>query len=122
MAYATADDYALYGRGLIPPEGLEEALQSASDQVDSLTFNRIVALGFDKLTSFQQTNVRKAVCQQADFSYQYGDYLNMPLSGYSAGSVSLSIKSVEGAGGVQTTEPVMGLLRATGLANRGICR
>ncbi|PWV97442.1 hypothetical protein DFQ01_12186 [Paenibacillus cellulosilyticus] len=118
MAYATADDYTLYGNGSIPADMLERELQRASDQVDSLTYNRIVACGVDNLTPFQRANVAKAICQQADFMFQYGNYLNTPLTGYSAGSVSLSFKAVEGAGGIQTTEAVTGLLRATGLANR----
>ncbi|MGN7167953.1 hypothetical protein ACTHSJ_19005 [Paenibacillus cellulositrophicus] len=121
MAYATADDYARYGSGLIPAEELQKELDQASDQIDTLTYNRIVAWGFDKLTLFQQTNVRKAVCQQADFVFQYGEYLDFPLAGYSAGSVSLSFKAVEGAGGVRTSELVTGILRATGLMDRRLC-
>ncbi|MBG9737095.1 hypothetical protein [Paenibacillus alvei] len=121
MAYATADDYDRYGSGSIPIVGLEKALQRASDQVDSMAYNRIVACGFDSLTPFQRANVVKAVCQQADFQYQYGDYLDAPLAGYSAGSVSLSFRSVEGAGGVKTTDTVIGLLRATGLTDRRLC-
>lgn len=121
MAYATKADYDRYGDGLIPPDQLEKVLDRASDQVDNLTYNRIVAWGFDKLTPFQQGRVKKAVCQQADFTYQYGEYLDMPLSGYSAGSISLSFKSVEGAGGVQTTEAVANLLKATGLTDRRMC-
>lgn len=121
MAYATAEDYGQYGSGLIPPDELDKALQEASDQVDGLTFNRIAARGLGALTAYQQSTVKKAVCQQADFLYQYGDYLTMPLAGFSAGSVSLSFKAVNGAGGVQTTEAVASLLRATGLANRGLC-
>lgn len=120
MAYATETDYAQYGTGLIPPEQLDKALKQASDQVDQLTFNRIVARGIDGLSPFQRSCVIKAVCQQADFVFQYGDYLTFPLSGYSAGSVSLSFKAVEGAGGVQTTEGVTGLLKTTGLMYRGL--
>lgn len=121
MAYATAEDYEQYGSGSIPVDELDKALSRASDQVDSLTYNRIVARGLEGLTAFQRGNVIKAVCQQADFQYQYGDYLDFPLSGYSAGSISLSFQAVEGAGGVRTTEAVTSLLRATGLANRGLC-
>jgi hypothetical protein len=120
MAYATTSDYEHFGEGLIPADELARELERASDQVDSLTYNRIVTRGFDNLTAFQQLNVIKSVCQQADFTYQYGDYLAMPLAGYSAGSVSLSFKAVEGAGGVQTTEGVTNLLRPTGLTNRGL--
>lgn len=118
MSYATDDDYDLYGDGLIPDDKLEKALSRSSDQIDSLTYNRIVATGFDNLSPFQQTNVKKAVCQQSDFIYQYGDFLNMPLSGYSAGSISLSFKTVEGAGGIQTSESVANLLKSTGLTDR----
>lgn len=121
MAYATSDEYAQYGSGQIPEADLAKALEQASDQVDSLTYNRIAAIGLTGLTAFQRTRVVKAVCQQADFYYQYGDYLTFPLSGYSAGSVSLSFKAVEGAGGVKTTEAVTGLLRSTGLMDRRLC-
>lgn len=118
MTYATLEDYKKYGDGLIPEGNMEKALSRASDQIDSMTYNRIVAIGFDRLTLFQLTNVKKAVCQQSDFVYQYGDFLNMPLSGYSAGSISLSFKVVEGAGGIQTSEPVANLLKSTGLTDR----
>lgn len=121
MTYATADDYERYGDDLIPADKIEKALDRASDQIDRLTYNRIVAWGVDNLTPFQRNNVTKAVCQQADFQYQYGDYLDAPLAGYSAGSVSLSFRSVEGAGGVKTTDAVIGLLRATGLTDRRLC-
>lgn len=116
--YATARDYEKYGEGLIPTEKLKKALFRASDQIDSLTYNRIVANGFCNLTPFQQENVKKSVCRQADFYYQYGDFLSMPVAGYSAGSVSLSFKAVEGAGGIQTSEPVANLLKSTGLTDR----
>ncbi|GIO34351.1 hypothetical protein J2TS6_54920 [Paenibacillus albilobatus] len=122
MSYATAADYDRYGDGLISADKLEKALDRASDQIDRLTYNRIVAWGFDNLTPFQRTNVIKAVCQQADFIFKYGDYLIMPLSGYSAGSTSMTFKAVTGAGGVQTTDAVLDLLMPTGLTNRGLCR
>lgn len=116
--YATPNDYEKYGDGQIPVEKMERALSDASDQIDSLTYNRIFAIGFDNLTLFQKSNVIKSVCRQADFFYQYGDFLNMPIQGYSAGSISLSFKVVEGGGGVQTSENVANLLKATGLTDR----
>ncbi|MNO23035.1 hypothetical protein D3C76_128280 [compost metagenome] len=121
MAYATDADYALYGDGSIPAEQLDKALERASDQIDRLTYNRIVARGIDNLSPFQRTNVIKAVCQQADFIHKYGDYLTMPLSGFGAGSISMSFKTVEGGGSVQTTDAVIFLLMPTGLSNRGFC-
>jgi len=121
MTYATTDDYDRYGDDLIPADKVEKALDRASDQIDRLTYNRIVACGFDNLTPFQRTSVTKAVCQQADFVFKYGDYLTMPLSGYSAGSTSMTFKATTGAGGVHTTEAVLDLLMPTGLTNRGLC-
>lgn len=121
MPYATASDYERYGDGVIPADQLEKALDRASDQIDRLTYNRIVACGFDNLTPFQQLNVTKATCQQADFVYKYNDYLTMPLAGFSAGSISMSFKAVEGGGSVQTTDAIVSLLMPTGLMYRGLC-
>lgn len=118
MSYATTDDYAKYGDDQIPVDKLKKALMKASDQIDSLTYNRIIAIGFDNLTQFQQTNVKKAVCEQADFVHKYGDYLDMPIQGYGAGSISMSFKSVEGGGGIKTNDAVINLLMPTGLADR----
>lgn len=126
MSYTTPIDYMQYGGGLIPDNDLERALSRASDQIDSLTYNRIVARGFEKLTPFQQKNIKKAVCLQADFVHQYGDYLAIPMSGFSAGSISWSFEKgagmSEGGGGVKTSDDVMNLLLPTGLANRGLRR
>lgn len=121
MSYATPQDYKQYGTGLIPDDDLERALSRSSDQIDSLTYNRIVHRGFENLSDFQQTNIKKAVCLQADFMHQYGDYLTAPMSGFGAGSISWSFEKsgfLEGAGGVKTSQEVMGLLLPTGLANR----
>ena len=119
MTYVDAVYYNnTYKDIVIPAEELERQLNQAEDHIDSLTFNRIPALGFDNLTDFQQENIRKAVCKQADFIYEYGDYLTMPIGGYSAGSVSLSFKAVESGGGIKTSDDVINLLKSTGLTSR----
>jgi hypothetical protein len=121
MAYATTAEYEQYGSGQIQADDLPAALERASDQVDQLTYNRIVASGLAGLTPFQRLKVIKAVCQQADFFYAYGDFIDNPTGGYSAGSVSVTFKAVVGAGGIQTTQSVASLLAATGLTSRGLC-
>lgn len=119
MVYVDAIYYNdTYKGSIIPADDLIKQLSQASDHIDSLTYNRIPAIGFENLTSFQQENIKKAVCRQADFIYQYGDYLNMPIGGYSAGSVSLSFKAVEGGGGIKTSDDVINLLKSTGLTSR----
>lgn len=98
-------------------EKLSGKLEKATDQIDSLTHNRIVGVGFDNLTPFQQDKIKKAVCIHADFMEQYGEYINMPLGGFSAGSVSVSF-SAQKINGITTTQEVINYLGQTGL----ICR
>ena len=122
MAYANADDYALYGDGSIPTGQLDKALERASDQIDRLTYNRIVARGIDNLSPFQRSNVIKAVCQQADFTVKYGAFLDVPFASFGAGSISMGFdKDASVTGGVRTSDAVLDLLRPTGLSNRGFC-
>ena len=67
--YATNEYYSDTFKGNKLPIGVEERnkyLQEASEKIDSITFNRIVAKGFDNLTKFQQEKVQKAVCYQAE--------------------------------------------------------
>lgn len=117
MSYATEEDYKQYGKGIIPSHELDKALARASDQIDTITYNRIVQRGFENLTPFQQENVKKAVCIQADFNHEYGEYLSVPMGSFSAGSISWSFD--QGINRQISTE-VINLLLPTGLANRGI--
>lgn len=109
-----------YKGTIIPDEELEQRLNRASRDIDSLTYNRIVKSGFDKLTSFQQGVIRDCVCQHADFIQQYGPMIDSPISGYSAGSTSVSFKdlNVSGQNGVFTTQSTFQLLKQTNLTSR----
>lgn len=119
MAYVDEAFYkSEYNGSIISDSDLSQKLNRASDQIDSLTYNRIISIGFNNLTPFQQDRIKKAVCYHADFIAQYGDYLDMPLSGYSAGSISISLKAPEGAGNIKTTDAVLNLLKSTGLTSR----
>ena len=53
MVYASKEQYLSEHR-LIPDEQIVRRLKQASRHIDSLTFNRIVARGFEGLTEFQQ--------------------------------------------------------------------
>ena len=57
-AYVTAQEYHTMGYDAVPADDLDRMLRDASRQVDRLTFNRIVAQGFDNLTEFQQEIVK----------------------------------------------------------------
>lgn len=101
---------------IVPDEVLDIRLVSASDQIDILTYNRINAAGFDKLTPFQQDKIKKAVCIQADFLHQYGDYVDLPVSSFSAGDISVNLGT--GANNVNAPRAVINHLRQTGLTCR----
>lgn len=118
IMYADAAYYKSTFKGsIVPDDELGNRLEAASDKIDSLTYNRIIGIGFDNLTSFQQEKIKKAVCLHADFVEQYGAYIDMPLSGFSAGSISISFNAQK-INGVTTTQEVINYLNQTGLTCR----
>ena len=99
MQYASSEDYAKYcPGGTVPPEEQDAALDAASRDIDGLTFDRIVAAGFDRLTAFQQELVKRAVCEQAEFGSVYAELLASPFSSYSINGVAMQF---DGAGIVE---------------------
>ena len=92
--YVRKEEYTeIYNGSVIPDEELEKALRQACRHIDSLTFNRIVAAGFDHLTAFQQETIKEVVCLQADFEYENADEINTILSSYSINGVSAQFGS-----------------------------
>lgn len=119
MSYVDENYYNLAFGGKVNEEEISPFLQRASDAIDSMTYNRITGKGFNNLTKFQQDKIKKAVCHHAEFMYQYGEYLNSPLSGFSAGSISVSINT-ENLNGISTTSQVIQYLNQSGLTCRVI--
>lgn len=117
--YATSDYYrVVYKGGIVPDAELDKSLKQASRHVDSLTYNRIVSAGFDRLTPFQQETVQEVVCQQADFEHENADEINTILQGYSINGVSAQFGSswnVYTDKGVAMKREVYALLTQTGL-------
>lgn len=118
--YLTPEEYS----GDIPAAERESRLSAASRDIDSLTFNRIVRLGFNNLTEFQRQIIKEAVKAQADFCFDNAEMLDSPLSAYSISGVSMSFDSskIRQIGSVTTTSKVYGLLMQTGLCYRGLNR
>lgn len=116
--YLTPEEYI----GDIPSDQLKKRLENACAVIDSLTFNRIVKMGFDNLTGFQQNLIKEAISLHADFCYNNAELLESPLSSYSISGVSMSFdrSKVLNVGSVTTTSEVYGLLMQTGLCYRGI--
>lgn len=117
MAYADADYYKNTFTGtIIPDEDVDSQLVRASDDIDRMTYNRIVARGLESLSVYQQAQVKKATCAQAEFLYQYGEFTNLPLKSFSAGSISMSLG--EEVNGVMASKTAKRYLDSTGLVDR----
>ena len=117
--YATISDYEALG--FEPFDGIEAALVTASRHIDTLTFNRIVAVGFENLTEFQQDIVKEVACRQALFEHENADEINSVLSGYSINGVSAKFGDGAGVrtiGGVTIARSTYSFLEQTGLCCR----
>lgn len=121
-AYVTAEEYTALGYDEIPTEDLDKFLRDASRQIDTLTFNRIVKKGFDKLTEFQQEIIQEVVCKQAGFLFENADAIASILDQYSINGVSMHFGTgfnVDMRDGIPIQKTVYSLLEQTGLCWRG---
>ena len=118
MSYATYADYEEYG-GTGDAALVEKALEEASIQMNKACYGRIEGKGFDNLTEFQKKLIKRAVCSQADFIVTYGDFIDSPMSGFSAGSISMSFKdTAKSIGGSLVSNKALSYLESTGLTSR----
>lgn len=76
----------------LPDEKIKKYLKLAQEKIDSITFNRIAALGFDNLTEFQKGKIKEAICYQAEYIYEngYNDENNRDISSYSVLDISVN--------------------------------
>ena len=120
--YATYSDYTSYGFNEFGTQDeINNALRMASRHIDTLTFNRIVAMGFENLTEFQQDIVKEVVCRQALFEYENADEINSVLKGYSINGVSAEYgdsMGVKTQDGVTISKSLYSFLEQTGLCCR----
>lgn len=77
----------------VPMNEIEKYLRLAQEKIDSITFNRIVAIGFNNLTKFQQEKIKDAICYQAEYVYVngYNNEDNRDVSSYSVLDISVSV-------------------------------
>lgn len=121
MSYATYEEFIEYG-GTGDPDSAEAiriALSEASLQVNRVCYGRIEGIGFDNLTTYQKDLIKRAVCTQADFVAIYGDFIDSPMSGFSAGSISMSFKgTAKSVGDTLISNKALAYLESTGLTSR----
>lgn len=120
--YADENYYLNEYKGtIIPNDELEKRLEDASLHIDSLTYNRIVGRGFEKLTKFQQDIIQKVTCKLADFEYENEDMIKSILSNYSINGVSVSFNNnAYMKNGIMISKNDYALLKQTGLTCRNL--
>ena len=128
VVYMTYVPYASVGtfQKMYPSIELDEdeirqRLKTASRHIDSLTYNRLVGSGKERLTPWQQEVLQEVTFQQAQFEYENEDEINMILSSYSINGVSAQFGrswNVFADKGVAMKRDVYALLSQTGLCCR----
>lgn len=120
--YISKDYYTDTFKGTkIPTDDIEKYLELAQEKIDSMTFNRIEKIGFDKLTDFQKEKVSKAICYQAEYILENGfnNEANGNVSSYSVLDISVNVEAKTKAEKESMSEMAYDLIDKTGLAYRG---
>lgn len=84
-----------FGGTMLTNSDIRKYLELAQEKIDSITFNRIVKIGFDKLTDFQKEKISKAICYQAEYIFENGfnDEDKEDVASYSVLDISINTKS-----------------------------
>ena len=123
--YASVDFYKNVYKGTLTDDAeIERALNKASRHIDTLTYNRIVGLGFDKLVSFQQMVIKECECLMADWETENADYINSLLSSYSLNGASMSFSGNSASAcvvnGIVISRDIYSHLQKCGLCTRSL--
>ena len=120
--YADYEFYVTEYKGTLPKDEAEKALKQASRHIDTLTYNRIVAIGFDNLTEYQQGVIKECACLMAEWETENADYINSMLSSYSLNGASMSFSgnsaSAVVVSGVAVSRDIYSHLQKSGMCCR----
>lgn len=121
MPYADSIYYKKEYEGSELDDNCEQYLKEASRDIDTLTFNRIVEVGVENLTDFQQSIIKDVACKLADFKFSNKDLLESILNSYSINGVGMNFDkswNVKIIKGVVIPKDLYSLLEQTGLTCR----
>ena len=122
--YAGIEYYKNTYKGNLEDADAEKALEKASRHIDTLTYNRIVGIGFDNLTEYQQGIIKECECLMADWETENTDYINNMLSSYSLNGASMSFTgqsaSATVVSGVAVSREIYSHLQKCGLCTRSL--
>lgn len=120
-SYVNCEDFfKMFPNSFIPQNEIMIYLEAASSDVDSMTFNRITACGFDNLTAFQKEKVRSAVCRQAAFRYENAGLFESAIQSYSINGVSVTYDKsrILNIGDTVTSPVIFSVIKQSGLCCR----
>ena len=122
--YAGIEYYKNTYKGNLEDADAEKALEKASRHIDTLTYNRIVGIGFENLTEFQQGIIKECECLMADWETENTDYINNMLSSYSLNGASMSFTgqsaSATVVSGVAVSREIYSHLQKCGLCTKNL--
>ena len=122
--YADLEYYKNTYKGNLDDADAEKALQKASRHIDTLTYNRIVSIGFDNLTEFQQGIIKECECLMADWETDNADFINSMLSSYSLNGASMSFSGNSASAfvqnGIAVSRDIYSHLQKCGLCTRSL--
>ena len=122
--YAGIEYYKNTYKGNLEDADAEKALEKASRHIDTLTYNRIVGIGFANLTEYQQGIIKECACLMADWETENKDYINSMLSSYSLNGASMSFSgnsaSAVVTNGVAVSRDIYSHLQKCGLCTRSL--
>lgn len=116
-------DWAYYSAshcGVADQRDIMPKLAEATDAIDALTFSRIHAVGWERLTDFQREQIRRACCVQADFLLENADAVDGSMRRYSINGVSMEFGNdalYRVVDGVAVSNRAYALIKSTGLAS-----
>ena len=120
--YADIEYYKNTYKGTLDGIELEKALKQASEHIDTLTYNRIVEIGFDNLTEYQQEIITECACLIADWETENADVINSMLSSYSLNGANMSFSgqsaNAEVVNGIAVSKSINQHLHKCGLCSR----
>ena len=120
--YVDFEYYKNTYKGTLEEPDAEKALNKASRHVDTLTYNRIVGVGCDNLTEYQQGIIKECACLMADWETENADYIDSLLSSYSLNGASMSFTgnsaSAVVTNGVAVSRDIYSHLQKCGLCVR----
>lgn len=113
-----------YDGSIIPEKDANAAIYAASRHIDSLTFNRIIAKGYDNLTEFQKEILAEVCKKQAEFEHENESLINSVITSYSINGVAMGFDAqgwnVCVENGIVMHRATYELLKQTGLCCRSL--